>query len=69
MFTRRKFIQATGLVGLGASVPWSRFIPNARAATQGPGLSDPVSQPLFTQIVPNALAPSFIYQPKKRFLC
>jgi FtsP/CotA-like multicopper oxidase with cupredoxin domain len=31
------------------------------AATQGPGLSDPALQPKFTEIVPNALDPGFIY--------
>jgi FtsP/CotA-like multicopper oxidase with cupredoxin domain len=35
------------------------------AATQGPGLSDPALQPKFTNHVPNALDPGFIYDTAK----
>jgi FtsP/CotA-like multicopper oxidase with cupredoxin domain len=37
----------------------------AFAATQGPGLSDPASQPKFANAVPNALDPGFIYNTSK----
>jgi hypothetical protein len=60
MVTRRKFIQTTALLGLGAAVPWSRIIRTARAAPVSAGLSDPALQPKFESYVPNALDPGFI---------
>ena len=64
MIDRRKFLQITGAAGATASLPFSHFVRRARAATQGPGLSDPALQPKFTALVPNALDPGFIYKPQ-----
>jgi hypothetical protein len=41
------------------------MLSRAFADTQGPGLSNPSSQPKFTNAVPNALDPGFIYNTKK----
>ena len=56
-----------GVGSLGA-VTRPGYTARAFAATQGPGLSDPAAQPLFQAIVPNALDPGFIYQPKKGWI-
>lgn len=63
MLTRREFIKLGGVTG--AALMMSRMrVMRAFAATQGPGLSDPALQPMFTAIVPNALDPGFIYDIK-----
>lgn len=62
MVTRRKFIQTTALLGLGAAVPWSRFIRNARAVPAAAGLSDPALQLKFVELAPNALDPGFLFK-------
>jgi FtsP/CotA-like multicopper oxidase with cupredoxin domain len=46
-------------------LPWKFKLPKVFGATQGPGLSDPASQPKFTELVPNALDPGFIYDTSK----
>jgi FtsP/CotA-like multicopper oxidase with cupredoxin domain len=60
--TRRQFIKYSGLAGVGV---WAHsklgWVQKALAATQGPGLSDPATQPKFANAVPNALDPGFIY--------
>jgi spore coat protein A len=62
MVTRRKFIQTTALAGLGATLPWTRFIRNARGQILAAGLSDPALQPKFVELAPNALDPGFLYK-------
>ena len=72
--TRRGFIKMTGLgAGVGLLGPL-QMMPHAAGttvssaallATQGPGLSDPAMQPKFTNAVPNALDPGFIYDTSK----
>ena len=66
MTTRRSFLKSSaGLAALAAlplSVRWSV----ARAAGLIPGLSDPLMQPKFTNLVPDALAPGFRYIPNKK---
>ena len=63
---RRQFIQAGMVAGAGLMIPW-RFMPSkAFAAMAMPGLSDPEAQPKFKYAVPDALAPSFIYNPDRR---
>ena len=62
---RREFLKLTGAAGVTATLPFSRWVAKARAATQGPGLSDPAMQPKFEAIVPNALDPGFIYDTSK----
>ncbi len=60
---RRDFVKITGAAGAGLMV--AGYTRRAFAATQGPGLSDPALQPKFTEAVPNALDPSFIYNTAK----
>jgi FtsP/CotA-like multicopper oxidase with cupredoxin domain len=55
----------TGAAGVTATLPFSRWVTKARAATQGPGLSNPAMQPKFEAFVPNALDPGFIYDTRK----
>ena len=63
MFSRRRFIQGTTVLGAASLMP--RWVRKAWAETQGPGLSDPAIQPKFTNPVPNALHPGFIYDTSK----
>ncbi len=70
--TRRGFLTVAGLAaGAGVLAPGGLVrTPISRpaaayGATQGPGLSDPSTQPKFAQYVPNALDPSFIYDTSK----
>ncbi|MGB5399081.1 MAG: multicopper oxidase domain-containing protein, partial [Thermoanaerobaculia bacterium] len=63
MFTRRRFIQGTTVLGAASLMP--RWVRKAWAETQGPGLSDPFEQPKFMNPVPNALDPGFIYQTQR----
>ena len=76
--TRRDFVKLTGasagagalgslIPGVGSlgAVTRPGYTARAFAATQGPGLSDPAAQPLFAEIVPNALDPGFLYDTKK----
>ncbi len=59
LFSRRRFIQGTTVLGAASLMP--RWVRKAWAKTQGPGLSDPAMQPKFMNPVPNALDPGFIY--------
>jgi FtsP/CotA-like multicopper oxidase with cupredoxin domain len=70
--SRRDFLKLTGVsAGLGAFASSGMIsgslgtMARARAATQGPGLSDPAVQPKFAVEVPNALDPGFIYDTSK----
>ncbi len=64
--TRRQFLKAGAVAGAGVLISSrSGWGAPALAATQGPGLSDPASQPKFVNAVPNALDPGFIFRPKK----
>ncbi|MGB5344039.1 MAG: multicopper oxidase domain-containing protein [Thermoanaerobaculia bacterium] len=63
MFSRRRFIQGTTVLGAASLMP--RWVRKAWAETQGPGLSDPFEQPKFMNPVPNALDPGFIYQTQR----
>ncbi|MGB5550005.1 MAG: multicopper oxidase domain-containing protein [Thermoanaerobaculia bacterium] len=63
MFSRRRFIQGTTVLGAASLMP--RWVRKAWAETQGPGLSDPFIQPKFINPVPNALDPGFIYQTRR----
>ena len=64
-FQRRDFLKLTGAAGVTAALPFSRWVAKARAAGLIPGLSDPAIQPKFTEAVPNALDPGFIYDTSK----
>ena len=59
---RRDFTKLMASAGVGAMLPWQRL----HAISAAPGLSDPALQPKFVNAVPDALAPSFIYQPDKQ---
>jgi FtsP/CotA-like multicopper oxidase with cupredoxin domain len=63
--TRRQLIKAGLISGAGMMLPWKFKLPKVFGATQGPGLSDPALQPKFTELVPNALDPGFIYDTSK----
>ncbi len=61
---RRDFMKTLSLAGLaGVSPAWARL---ALAEALAPGLSDPALQPKFAYGVPNALDPSFMYEPDKK---
>ena len=61
---RRDFVKASAIAGAGLSMPaWAR---HAAAAQLAAGLSDAANQPIFQHIVPNALAPGFLFQPDKK---
>jgi FtsP/CotA-like multicopper oxidase with cupredoxin domain len=58
---RRDFVKLSTLAGAGMAVPgWAG---RAFAEVLASGLSDPALQPKFANLVPNALAPAFHYQP------
>jgi FtsP/CotA-like multicopper oxidase with cupredoxin domain len=63
--TRRQLIKAGLISGAGMMLPWKFKVPRAFAVDQGPGLSDPALQPKFTELVPNALHPGFIYNTRR----
>ena len=63
MVTRRKFIKTSAMAGAATMMPWGG-IRKAFGVTAAPGLSDPALQPKFVEMVPNALAPGFIFQPQ-----
>jgi FtsP/CotA-like multicopper oxidase with cupredoxin domain len=64
-FQRRDFLKLSGAAGVTAALPFSRWVAKARADGDMPGLSNPALQPRFTELVPNALDPGFIYDTKK----
>ena len=70
-FTRREMLHLAGKTGVGAAAFAAAYSGanlldprSVQAGTLGPGLSDPALQPKFTEVVPNALDPGFIYRPK-----
>jgi FtsP/CotA-like multicopper oxidase with cupredoxin domain len=67
MPTRREFLKYGGLAGAGL---WAQakygWIHRALAAPLAFGLSDPAVQPKFVELVPNALDPSFAFEPVQR---
>ena len=63
MITRRKFLQGSQALAIGATAPLSLSLSRAIAATLGQRLSDPAIQPKFAELVPNALDPAFMYSP------
>ena len=65
MMNRRELIKGGLFVGAGMMLPLKFSSRTARAATQGPGLSNPASQLKFVEKVPNALDPGFIYNTAK----
>jgi FtsP/CotA-like multicopper oxidase with cupredoxin domain len=65
MVTRRSILKASVAAAIAGTVPGRYFIRQAYATDSGPGLSDPTIQPKFTEAVPNALDPGFIYRPNK----
>jgi spore coat protein A, manganese oxidase len=73
IINRRHFFKLGAAAGAAFVVPWGRgALPAASAqkmasraaAAQGVELLDPESQPKFASPAPNALAPSFIFQPQ-----
>ena len=64
---RREFLKLSLATGTASYLATTQFgmLSRAFAATQGPGLSNPASQPKFTNAVPNALDPGFIYDTSK----
>ena len=63
--SRRQVLKAGLYGGAALMLPWRFQLRKAHAATQGPGLSNPADQPMFANIVPNALDPGFIYNPRR----
>jgi hypothetical protein len=59
--SRRTVLRGTGATVVSYAVVSRVGLEHLGAETQGPRLSDPANQPLFSEIVPNALDPSFIY--------
>ena len=66
MTTRRNFLKSSAALAALATMPLSVRWSVARAAGLATGLSDPSLQPKFTNLVPDALAPSFKYMPDAR---
>jgi spore coat protein A len=66
MVSRRKFLKSSAALSALASLPLSVRWHVAQAATAAVGLSDPALQPKFVNLVPDAMAPGFIYQPDKK---
>ena len=63
---RRDFLKLTGVSSIALyAATRGNSLRQVFAAPQIPGLSDPALQPKFANLVPNALDPGFIYQPKK----
>jgi FtsP/CotA-like multicopper oxidase with cupredoxin domain len=62
---RRDFIKAAGLASAGLVLLPTGFR-RLNAAAAIPGLSDPAAQPMFENLVPDALAQSFIYKPDRK---
>jgi spore coat protein A len=63
MVTRRRFLQGSQALAIGAIAPATLKFNRAVAEALGRQLSDPAIQPKFTEIVPNAADPAFFYQP------
>lgn len=61
-FSRRGFLKSTAAVGAGLIAPSIWTTRKSRAEIAAPGLSDPALQPKFTEIVPNALDPGFLFR-------
>ena len=56
---RRQVLKAGIAAGIGMAIPW-RFLPaRVFAASAIEGLSDPMTQPKFANLVPDAMAPGF----------
>ena len=68
MISRREFLKLSGASAGALAALRYGFLGGARAATQGPGLSDPALQPKFATAVPNALDPGFIYDTSKGYI-
>ncbi len=66
MVSRRNFLQSSTAMSALAALPLSVRWSVAQAEGLIAGLSDPAMQPKFINMVPDALAPSFIYQPNKK---
>ncbi|MEJ2749197.1 MAG: twin-arginine translocation signal domain-containing protein, partial [Anaerolineae bacterium] len=65
MTTRRDFLKIGGATSAAMLLARMRVM-RALATPATAGLSDPALQPKFKYAVPDALAPSFIYQPDKK---
>ena len=63
MIDRRKFLQASVAAALATGAPFGWAIRTAGAVPAAAGLSNPALQPMFVNLVPDALAPSFKYVP------
>ena len=66
MVSRRNFLQSSAAMSALATLPLSVRWSVAQAEGLIAGLSDPAWQPKFANLVPDALAPSFIYQPNAK---
>jgi len=66
MVTRRTLLQAGVAAALAGTVPGQYFIRQAYGSPLALGLSDPALQPKFQELVPDAMAPGFIYRPNKK---
>jgi FtsP/CotA-like multicopper oxidase with cupredoxin domain len=62
--TRRDFIKVAGVGGAATMVGANLFRGALGAVPVSPLLSDPAQQPKFATLVPNALDPGFLFQPK-----
>jgi FtsP/CotA-like multicopper oxidase with cupredoxin domain len=64
---RRDFIKIAGMAGAGIALMPGGFVRRGlQAAPARAGLSDPALQPKFVNLVPDAMAPGFIYKPDKK---
>jgi FtsP/CotA-like multicopper oxidase with cupredoxin domain len=61
---RRDFSKIMAAAGASALVPWRKALAVAQAAGQGKTLSDPALQPMFVNLVPNAMDPGFMFSAK-----
>jgi FtsP/CotA-like multicopper oxidase with cupredoxin domain len=66
MVTRRNFLKSSAGLSALAALPLSVRWSVANAVIQGVGLSDPSLQDLFTNLVPDAMAPDFKYMPDRK---
>ena len=62
MLTRRRMLQTSAMAGSAVVLPGFFGASRVSAVPLAPGLSDPLVQPKFVELVPNALDPAFLYK-------
>ncbi|MCJ7557270.1 MAG: twin-arginine translocation signal domain-containing protein, partial [Gammaproteobacteria bacterium] len=66
MVTRRNFLKSSAAMSALAALPLSLRWSIAQATGLITGLSDPALQPMFMNLVPDAMAPGFKYVPDRK---